>query len=275
MKNTSGWRWMIAGSLLGAACLAQAADNYSETETHVMRGISERQNTMGRWSAMAAQKGSTELVRTFAQRDLDEHAKLNVEVRELAAKIGIAGVGVGGPGGPGGPGGTGGPGGPGGAPGGAPPGGANPAAGGPPPGGAGGPPGGPRAGGGGGGPSSYANRYTAQLEKLTGADFDEMYLLRALQYHEDLERTVNGEIRDGVNPELIAWSKAHVKTYENHAQLIQRMLYGEVTGIPATGALGERGAGGPPGGAGGAPGGAPPAAAPGANAATGAAPRAR
>jgi predicted outer membrane protein len=229
---------IIALGLAAAMPLAMAADNYSDTETHVMRGISERQNTMGRWSALAAEKGSTEMVRRLARLDMDEHAKLNIEVRDLAAKIGISGVGMGAPGGA-------------------------PGAGGPP-GAAGGAPGGARAGGGGGGPNSYASKYSAQLAALSGEAFDEMYLLRALQYHEDLERTLSAEIRDGVNPELIAWSKANIKNYEAHSATIQRALYGELTSIPADAkTVAEAGArrGGPPAGgaAGAAPGGTPAA----------------
>ena len=255
---------VLAGATLVASVpLAHSADSFSDTETHVVRGLMERQSTMERFSKLALEKGSTDLVKTFAKLDIAEHEKLRTELGTLAGSIGITGAGIGGAGGP--------------PPGGAPPGGGAPGAGGPPtgaaPGGAGGPPGGAAApgrvapggaggppggaggppGGGGGGPSSYANRYLEQLNGLSGAAFDEMYLLRMLQYHEDLERTLNGEIRSGVNAQLIAWSKANVETYEKHAQLLQRMLYGETKSIPATGPLGAGGPGGP----GGAPGGAP------------------
>ncbi|MFT3905758.1 MAG: DUF4142 domain-containing protein [Steroidobacteraceae bacterium] len=281
--------WAAVG-LLGVVSLAAAADKFSDTETHVVRGIMERQSTMARFSNLALEKSTSQLIKDFAKRDIEEHTKLSADLGAVAGKLGITGAGIGGGGAPGGAGGAGGPpgggaGGPPGAAAGGPPGaaggapGAGPQGAGGSPGGAGGagaaggPPGGGGAGGGGGGPSSYANRYLEQLKTLSGKDFDEMYLLRVLQYHEDLERSVNGELRSGFAPELIAWAKANVDTYEKHAQLVQRMLYGEVTSIPATGALGAGGpggpgggapggAGGPPGGAGAAPGGAAPQGAP-------------
>jgi predicted outer membrane protein len=234
---------MVIAAVLGASALVssaliRAADNYTEAEIHVLRGLSERQSTVNRFNKLAAEKGSTELVRLIAQKDLDEHTKLNEEVSALAKKIGITGVGGGMPPGAGGAPGAGGP-----------PSGAGPQAGGagpspgqsqPPgntPGGmAGGPPNG--GGAGAGGPGAYASRYYAELEKLSGAEFDEKYLLRSLQYHEDMERTLNVELRDGVNPELLAWTKSHIKQYEQHATLIQRVLFGEVTSIKAEQPLG-------------------------------------
>lgn len=276
MLKTTG---ICAAGLLGVMSLAAAAaDKYSDTETHVVRGIMERQSTMARFSNLAIEKSTSQLIKDFAKRDIEEHTKLSADLAAVAGKLGITGAGIGGGGAPPGAGGAGGPpgggaagagpqgaggapgGGAGGPPGGGAPGAGPQGAGGPPGGGAGGPPGG-GGGGGAGGPSGYGNRYYEQLKTLSGKDFDEMYLLRVLQYHEDLERSVNGELRGGFAPELIAWAKANVDTYEQHARLVQRMLYGEVTSIPATGALGAGGGGGPggaPGGQGGAPGGAPP-----------------
>ncbi|MGC3982321.1 MAG: hypothetical protein QM808_13810 [Steroidobacteraceae bacterium] len=202
---------VAAALVVSAMSIASAEDKYSEKETHVARGLSERMNTMSRWSKLAMEKGSTDLIRTFAKRDIEEHEKMSAELTALSKSLGIAGVGGGGaPGGAPPSGGQG-------APQGAAPQGAGPqGAGGPPAGAApGGAPGGAPngaagmgAGGGGGGPSSYGNRYYTQLQGLSGEAFDEMYMLRVLQYHEDMERTLNEEIRGGFRRNLMAWSKS-------------------------------------------------------------------
>lgn len=224
----------VAAALLGAMSVATAADKYSETETHVVRGISERMNTLNRFSKLAMEKSSSELVKTFAKRDIEEHEKLSAELTALAKSLGIAGVGGGMPAGAA----------PGGAPGAAPPAGGAPQGAGGPPAGAGpqvangaGRPGGAAGGQGGAGPNTYASRYYTQLQGLSDEAFDEMYMLRALQYHEDIERSMNEEIRGGFSKELMDWSKANIQTYEAHAQLIQRILYGEQKTVPATGPL--------------------------------------
>lgn len=227
----------VAAGVLGAAAWAVAADNYTEAEVHVIRNMSERQTTFNRFNKLAVEKGSTELIRQVAKKDLEEHEKLFEELKALSIRTGIddfgTGMGAGGP----------------------PQGGAGPAPqqGQPPAGMAGGAPGADGMGGGmAAGPSGYANRYYAELEQLSGAAFDERYLIRALQYHEDMERTLNGELRDGVNPELLAWTKSHIKQYEQHATLIQRILFGEVTSINTDQQLGADmrndgpGAGAPP-----------------------------
>jgi predicted outer membrane protein len=230
---------ILAIGVLGINTLATSADNHTEAEVHVIRNMSERQNTVNRFNKLAAEKASTELVRTIAKKDLEEHSKLFDELRALGKSTGIDNPGAGMPPSVSGPQGAGGP----------PPGpsqnqpqnqtpGQNQ---GQPPVQNGMQAGGPGPGGGGmgaGGPSGYADRYYAELEKLSGAAFDEKYLLRSLQYHEDMERTLNGELRNGVNPELLTWTKDHVKQYEQHATLIQRVLFGEVTRIDATQALG-------------------------------------
>lgn len=232
----------VAAALFAAMSMANAADKYSEKETHVVRGVAERMNTLGRFSKLAIEKSSSEVVKTFAKRDIEEHEKLSAELTALAKSLGIAGVGGGGGMSPGGA--------PGAAPVGAAPQGAagGAPAGGPQQQGAGGPGG---QAGGGGGPSSYANRYYTELQGLSGEAFDEMYMLRALQYHEDLERSLNEEIRSGYSKELMEWAKANIETYEAHAQLIQRILYGEQKSVPATGPLnsGMPAAGGAPAGA--------------------------
>lgn len=224
---------VMAGVVTGVLVIgtpARGADNFSEAEVHVLRGLSERQNTVNRFNTLAAKKGSTELVRMIAQKDMEEHAKWNEEVAALAKKVGITGVGGMPAGGAPGAG----------APAGAPPTGAAPQ--GMPPQGDGMQAGAPGMGAGGpgaGGPGGYAARYLAELEKLSGAEFDEKYLLRSLQYHEDMERTLNGQLRNGVNADIMAWAKSHIDAYEQHATLIQRVLFGEVTSIKADQSLGS------------------------------------
>lgn len=220
-----------ASMLLASVTVALAADEkYSEKETHVARGLSERMSTMNRFSRLAMEKSSSEMIKTFARRSIEENEKMGVELVALSKSLGIAGVGGGGmpPGGA--------------APGGAPPTGAGPQGApqgaGAPPQGAGSPPG--AAGGmgaGGAGPNTYASRYYTQLQGLSGEAFDEMYLLRVLQYQEDLGRTLNDEIRSGFSKELMAWSRSKVEEVEARSQLVQRILYGEQKEVPATGPL--------------------------------------
>jgi hypothetical protein len=96
MKIGSGK--IVAWGLSCGVPFVYEAENCTETETHVMRGISERQNTLNRMSQLAVEKGSTQLIPDLAKIDQAERAKPNLVAYDLAQRIGIAGVGMGAPG---------------------------------------------------------------------------------------------------------------------------------------------------------------------------------
>lgn len=219
----------------------------SDIEMHVVRGLLERANTSMGYARIALTKSSSDSVKKAAQGYIDAMTKLNEDLRATGLKLkidgisgmppgGAPGAGAGGPGGPGGPGGAGAPGGAGGPAGAAGPGG-------PPGGGAGGPP------GGGGmartGPGVYAARFTEELNKLSGDQFDEIYELRTLEYVEDMERTLLSESLTGATAALRDWAKANAQGYENQGQVFGRLAFGESGG---PGGPGAPGGGAPPSG---------------------------
>jgi len=194
----------------------------SDTETHVVRGLLERANTSIRFANIALARSQTDRVKAAAQVYIDAMTKVSADLRAEGLRLKISGIsGVPPRGGPGGP--------PGGPPGGGP--------GGPP---GGGPPGGMARTG----PGVYSARFTAELNSLSGDQFDEIYELRTIEYLEDMERTLLNESLTGATPALRDWAGAHAKTYETQAMVFARLAFGETGG------------GGPPPGAGG-PGGAP------------------
>lgn len=229
---------LVAASLLSMSVSSFAADNVSERELHYVRGVLERSSTLGKFSQMAIEKSSNEKVKAFAKRTIDEYVAQNKSLAEVAGKLGITGAGIG----------SGGAGAPpsGGAAASGPPNGAAPraaAAGAP----AGGPPGAQPGGAGGSaagsGPAGKAQAIVAQLQKASGEEFDNLYLLRAIQYHEDIERNMIGEIMtETANPELLKWSKANIATYIKNAKSAQALVFGEEErGAPPVGATSQPG----------------------------------
>ena len=200
----------------------------SDVETHVVRGLLERSNTSIGYARIALARSQSDRVKAAAQGYIDAMTTVSANLRAEGLSLKISGISGGMPRGAGGP--------PSGAPGGAP--------GGPPggaPGGGGGPPGGMARSG----PGVYAAKFTAELNSLSGDQFDEIYELRTLEYLEDMERTLLNETLTGATPALRDWARANAKTYEAQAMVFARLAFGETGG------------GGPPPGVGG-PGGAAP-----------------
>lgn len=263
---------MLAGAALATipALVFAAVPTISDTEEHVFRGFFDRQSGIIALDRVALEKGSAD-VKTFAQSELDMISGFAKQLGVLGDKFGLVtrgmtaggaspklgqgmtrgfaelpegatwfskgqfsnplamgdmGMGAG----------------------------AAPAAGAPqsaaP---AGGAPGGAAGGMGAGGGGAAQNRYdydAADLQKLSGKDFDKQYLLRVSIAHNAILRHVSGEINEaGANPELVEFAKTALKTIAQQNSKIESLLSGQ--GLNA----------GPPGGAGGqgaAPGGAAP-----------------
>lgn len=223
-------RWALIAAI-SCPTLVWAADAavMTDYETHFVRGLAQRQDAQITLDKMALEKGSTDLVKAFAQSDIDVHTEGKDSLIAVGKQLNAWGAGGAGPpsGGamrPGGP------------PGAAPPGGG---AGGPPGGAAGGPPGGgagdPGAGAGGpgggmGGPpgANVKDLFTDALSSATGADFDRLYLLVSILQHEEFLRAMDMEIEtSGHNAQLIAWTKTHVEPFRRQARHIQKLLRGE------------------------------------------------
>jgi predicted outer membrane protein len=71
----------------------------------------------------------------------------------------------------------------------------------------------------------YFQRAESQLQSLSDNEFDQRYLLLALQCHAFLERSFNGEIRTGVSTELVSWVRQHIDALEARSREIDHALY--------------------------------------------------
>lgn len=194
----------------------------NDFETHLIRGLAQRQQAQMEYDRLAMEKASEELTRSVARMALEIHTAGQSSIFELGKQLAAWGEvgrgpgdfgGRGGPGEPGGPpAGPGGPGGPGGPP--AAPGGPQGTRG--PPGGFNTPPGG-----------SFADA----LQQATGGEFDRLYLLLTILQNEEMQRAIALHIESAesgrVNPELLAWSRAHVETYRSLARKVQKAARGE------------------------------------------------
>lgn len=229
----------VAG-LLAASAASFAADQVTESEMHYVRGLRDRSNLIAQVNQLALQKSTNASIKTFAKRTSEEYVASGKSMVEIAAKLGISGVGnMGGapPNGGAAPNAAGGP----------PPGGAAQGAGGPPPTGAAGQGGQAQGGAGaqgrGNGPAARNQAVLSALEKFSGEDFDKAYLLTAIQLHEDIERNVLGEIMSPTaNPQLIEWSKEFVVAYARNASTAQQLTTGQGDGnvaVPVSGSSPE------------------------------------
>lgn len=215
MSRTSGW--ILLAALIGPSLAWADAPVMTDYETHFIRGLAQRQDAQLQLDQMALQKGSTDLVKSFAQSDIDVHTEGRDSIIAVGKQLNAWGPGGGGPpaggamraGGP-----------PPGAPpgGGAPGGGAGPGAGGP----GGGPPGGGPPG------ANVKDLFTDALKSSTGADFDRLYLLVTILQHEELLRAMDMEIEtSGSNAQIAAWARAHVEPFRRQARHLQKLLRGE------------------------------------------------
>ncbi|MGC3981064.1 MAG: DUF4142 domain-containing protein [Steroidobacteraceae bacterium] len=271
---------LLAGAMLVAIpTFALAAPAITDNEEHVFRGFFDRQSGIVPVHKLALEKGSAD-VKTFAQSELDMISSFATDLSKLADKFGLITRGMkagdaspklgqgttrgfdklpddgatwfskgvnplsgGMPGMPTAAAGGAAP--QGGAPAGAPPAGAAP----------GGAPAGMGAAPAGGGNRQTRYDYDlADLQKLSGADFDKAYLLRVSIAHNAQIRHISNELSEpGANADLINFAKASLKTLAAQNSKIESLLSGQGLGR-APGGEGGAAPGGAAGmGAGGAP----------------------
>jgi hypothetical protein len=217
---------------------AMAVDGVSEPEIHLVRGIADKTNLLLAVTDLAAEKSSNANIRAFAAKMAEQYAAALTEFSKQATSVGIANIApprgaqpAGGAPGPMPPEATQGAGPAGAPPSGSAPGNAPAGANGPgsngmgaggPPGGAGGP-GGP--GGGVNPKEKMINLLKDRISQFQGTQFDEVYLLTALQVTENLERQVMAEVMTPTsNKVLLDASKKYIQPFAENAILMQEML---------------------------------------------------
>ncbi len=225
---------LMMGIALGSSALAQQAPNpnMNDYETHLVRGLAQRQMVAMSYDKIALEKASSDLTKAVAKKALEIHTAGQTSISDLGKKLGAWGAVGQGPMNPSSSA-------PGPAPGGGaggPPQGAGPqAAGGPP---AGGAPGGAAGGMGAGGPPGGAmssppgGSFEDALKKASGVEFDRLYLLFTILQNEEMQRAVAMQIesvatKPKTNAELTQWSKDHVETYRSLARSVQKAIRGE------------------------------------------------
>jgi hypothetical protein len=186
--------------------------NMNDFETHLIRGLAQRQAAQVGYDQLAVEKASSELTRAAARKALAVHTAGQTSISDLGKKLGAWGEVGKGPMDPRSsvPGPV-----QGNAQGGAPGGTAGMGAGGPP-GGMSTPPGG-----------SFADA----LKSASGGEFDRLYLLLTILQNEEMQRAIALEIESvgqaKTNAEIVAWSKDHVETYRGVARTVQKAARGE------------------------------------------------
>jgi predicted outer membrane protein len=188
-----------------------AAGKLQESELHYVRNDLERLNTSSGFAEIAVQRAGKPLVKAFAQQLIEHHAaltaSLNSAMQPYAEEIHPSARGGGG----------------------APPAGAGARAGA----GGTGPAASPRAGGGATettGPGVFSRNIKAELNGLSGDAFDEMFLLRTIQYHEDVQRRTSMEMRlAGANADILKWIDANAQKIEADTAIAQRIVLGQMT----------------------------------------------
>lgn len=238
--------------LLQPVLLQAAVPAITDQEEHVLRGFFDRQSNAIALNKLALQKGSKDSIKKFAQSELDLYQKLAEAVSKVDDEFklisqpitngnnspklgqgvtrgvtelppgaswvapGVANLLNGGGGPPGmapGAGGTGGPPG-GGAPGAGP---------------QGGPPGAPPGGGGGrGGMMARYDYDLADMQKLSGEEFDKQYALRVAIAHNAMLGHISSELNEpGANPDLVAMAKSSFTLIAAQNSNIERLLLGQ------------------------------------------------
>lgn len=180
-----------------------AAGKLQESELHYVRNDLERLNTSSGFAEIAVQRAGKPLVKAFAQQLIEHHtaliASLNSAMQPYADEIHPSARA-----------------------GGAPAAAAGASAGAP-----------PRAGGGAAettGPGVFSRNIKAELNGLNGDAFDEMFLLRTIQYHEDVQRRTSMELRlAGANADILKWIEANVQKIEADTAIAQRIVLGQMT----------------------------------------------
>jgi hypothetical protein len=201
---------------------AMAIDGVSEPEIHLARGLADRTNLLLAVNDLAAEKSSNPNIRAFAAKMSEQYAAALTEFSKQATAVGISNV--------------------------APARGMQPAGGAPAPmppeatqangpgggpsdgmggdgmgsGGAGGPPG----GAGGVNPKEkMINLVKDRISQYKGTQFDELYLLTALQVTENIERQILAEVMTpSSNKVLLDASKKYIQPFAENAILMQEML---------------------------------------------------
>lgn len=79
----------LATLLVSITTPAFSASGISTAEEHVLRGYFDRQSTVIAAHKLALQKGSTEAIRKFAQSELDAYQQLGNQVAALYKKFGL------------------------------------------------------------------------------------------------------------------------------------------------------------------------------------------
>lgn len=82
----------IAVLLLSSTGASLAASGISTEEEHVLRGYFDRQSTVVAADKLALQKGSTEAIRKFAQSELDMYQQLGTDLAALFKQFGLVTV---------------------------------------------------------------------------------------------------------------------------------------------------------------------------------------
>lgn len=209
MVRATRW-WVLAASLCPAVLLAASAV-MTDYETHFVRGLAQRQSAQMELDNLALQKGSTELVKGFAQSDIEVHTEGRDSIIATGKQLDAWGPNGAEPPGPGAMR-------PGGPPPGAPPPGGGPPGAGPP---GAGPPG-----------ANIKDLFTDALKSSSGADFDRLYLLVSILQHEEMLRAIDMEIETpSANAQLVTWSKAHQEAFRRQARHLQKLLRGEGDGV--------------------------------------------
>lgn len=80
---------LAAALLLGAAAAASAESGITTAEEHVLRGFFDRQSTVIAADKLALQKGSTDAIKKFAQSELDLYQKLGTDMQNLYTKFAL------------------------------------------------------------------------------------------------------------------------------------------------------------------------------------------
>lgn len=201
---------LLLGATLTVPIPLHAAGLLQETELHYVRNDLERLNTSTGFAEIALQRSTNPLVKAFAQQVINNHtaliASLNAAMAPYEAQIhpnrNPAGAT------------------------------AAPAAGGMAPGGAA-PVGGMAAGATEAtGPAVFAKAIKAELNGLSGAALDQMFLLRVIQYHEDVQRRTSVEMRlKDANPDILKWIDANLTRIEADSAIAQRIVLGQMTDV--------------------------------------------
>lgn len=71
----------------------------------------------------------------------------------------------------------------------------------------------------------YFQRAEAHLQSLSDNEFDQRYLLLALQCQAFLERSFNSEVRTGTSTELVNWVRQNIDALEAQSREIDHALY--------------------------------------------------